>query len=292
MGRGSAWAFGFAIGGSLLEMTTGTRDPRFATGELVKLTAAVAGISRVGWTAIQASDATEQNARATMARERFDVLPVENSGNVEGYFHTMEWNDYSRITRGHISDEDVVLYDSDIRDVISLLSKRSRPFVFLRDDHDVVGLFSVVNLNRRPVKVWLFNLLSEIEVRLGEFVSRHVNDQELYSLTLGATTDPKHEAVKRHYKTDQKNGLELPVAEYLYFKDLIKVAVSNSLHRKLDSSRTHFERSLGSLAALRDEVAHPARSLVREAKGVMSLQRRVERIDDTLKRLRRSLTSG
>ena len=268
------------------------RDPRFGTGQLVRLTAAVAGISRTGWMALKGIDATESAARAIMAKRRFDVLPIESGRSVEGYFHTVQWNDYSRIARASISEADLIPYDTDIREVIKRFAEQSRLFCFLQDDREVVGLMSVVNLNRRPVKVWLFSLLSEIEVRLGELICHHLDDQELYTLTLGATTDPKYDQVRRRYQADRIRGLELPVVEYLYFSDLIGVAHSRDLHAHLDYSQSRFKRSMGSLVELRDEVAHPTRSLVRDPGAVRKLWRRVERIEDVLGRLRRGLTSG
>ena|SRR3990172_3033415 len=155
---------------------------------------------------------------------------------------------------------------------------------------DVVGLISVVNLNRRPVKVWLFSLVSEIEVRLGEFLSRRCKDEDLYAVTLGRETHPKYDEVKRRYQTDRDNGLELPIVEYLYFSDLVGLVIEKGLYGQLDYSKTNFKVSLGSLVKLRDEVAHPARSIVREPEAVSKLWRQVQRIEDALGRLR-SLTT-
>ena len=266
-------------------------DPRFLTGQLVCPTAAVAGISRNGWTALEGFNPSEEEARAIMVRERFDVLPIETDGSVDAYFHTLRWNDYSKVGRADITGVDLLPLDTQVRDVVRCLADQSRLFFFLSDASEVVGLISVVNLNRRPVKVWLFSLISEIEVRLGEFLSRHCNDDEIYALTLGCAKHPKYDEVKRRYQTDRDNGLELPVVEYLYFSDLVGLVIEKGLYGQLDYSRTSFERSLGSLAELRDEVAHPARSIVREPEAVSKLWRRVQRIEDALGKLR-SLTTA
>lgn len=57
------------------------RDPRFTTGDLARLTAAVAGISRSGWESLTADAATEDCAKVRMAERRFDVLPIETAGH-------------------------------------------------------------------------------------------------------------------------------------------------------------------------------------------------------------------
>jgi hypothetical protein len=66
--------------------------------------------------------------------------------------------------------------------------------------------------------------------------------------------------------------------------------IEKDLYGQLDYSRTRFEHSLGSLAELRDEVAHPARSIVREPEAVSKLWRRVRKLR-MLGRLR-SLTTA
>lgn len=193
-------------------MTT-VPDPRFLTGQLVSPTAAVAGISRNGWTALKESNPSQEHARGIMAKERFDVLPIEADASVDAYFHTLRWNDYSQVGRADITEADLLPLDTQVRDVVRCLADQSRLFFFLSDASDVVGLISVVNLNRRPVKVWLFSLVSELEVRMGEFLSRHCKDEDIFALTLGRTTHQKYDEVKRRYQTDRDKGLELPVVE-------------------------------------------------------------------------------
>jgi hypothetical protein len=273
-------------------VTRTASDAHFTTGSLFRLTAAVAGISRKGWTAISEPDADEEHARKVMNENRFDVLPIESDRGIGGYFHTLTWNDYSKVVRADISDGDLIPYKTDVRDVIRHLAEQARRFFFLSDASDVVGLISVVNLNRRPVKVWLFNLLSEIELGLGDLLSQYCEDREIYDLTLAGGTEPKYGRIKKRYEADRKHGLELPVVEYLYFSDIVRVALRKGLYTRLNYTKQEFERSLGSLADLRDAVAHPARSLIREPDAVSRLWRRIQRIEDGLERLRRGPTKA
>lgn len=261
------------------------KDSRFSTENLVCIHAAAAGISRAGWTAIDASLATYERASEVMRTNCFDVLPIVSGSAVKEYFRTDHWNDYSSISRKAVTDADLIPWNTKIRDVIGRLSMEKRLFYFLNDDQGIVGLISVANLNRRPVKVYLFNLLCELELRLGQFISMYVQDPELYEMTLGSTTKGKHEEIKKRYQDDKDNGTDLPLVEYLYLSDLVNVILSRKLHSHLGYSRTGFEKSLGSLSNLRHAVAHPARSIVAESGTVEKLWRRIERIEDAILRL-------
>lgn len=269
----------------ILIMTT-QADPRFPTRELVTITAADAGVSRERWKSIDASNPSQDVALDEMTRGRFDVLPIVTDSTVDAYWQTEKWNDFSSISRKPITDADLAPHDTHIRDLIRLLAESSRLFYFLSHDREVVGLVSVVNLNRRPVKVWLFSLLSEIETRLAQLISRHINDDTLYGITLGRTTERKYAQVKLRLWEDQDSGLDLPLVEYLYFSDLVDAALDKKLYTVLGYSRKDFDRSFGSMVNMRDQVAHPVRSVIRDAHAIGKLWRRIQRIEEALNRLR------
>jgi len=265
---------------------TNQPSPRLSTRELTTITAIDAGVSRERWVSIDASNHSQRVALEKMTRGRFDVLPIVTGSTAEAFWQTQKWNDFSSITRKPITDADLLSHDTHIRDVIRLLAESSRLFYFLSRDRDIVGLVSVVNLNRRPVKVWLFSLLSEIETRLAQFISSHIDDDTLYGTTLGRTTERKYAQVKLRLWEDQDSGLDLPLVEYLYLSDLVDAALEKQLYTFLRYSRKDFERSFGSMVHMRDQVAHPVRSIIRDPHAVGKLWRRIQRIEEALTRLR------
>ena len=133
-------------------------DAHFLREGIVDINAAVVGISKARWTYLEESDATKAQAEAIMRQQRFDVLPVANGAEVKKYFRTHKWNDYSSISQETITHRDVIPFHTHIRDVIKGLALESRSFYFLHNERRVFGLLSVVNLNCRQVKVYLFSL--------------------------------------------------------------------------------------------------------------------------------------
>lgn len=173
-----------------------------------------------------------------------------------------------------------------IRDVIRGFAVEDRLFYFLSNDHRVVGLVSIVNLNSRLVKVYLFNLLSELEVRLGNFVSQHVDECEVYNLIFGGNVKGKHREVKDEYEATKAKGVDASIVEYLYLADLQTIIAKKGLHSKLGYSKKQFKTNLGSLNDLRNKVDHPARSIISHVDHVNQLWHRIERIEEALFKLR------
>ena len=246
-------------------------DAHFLREGVVDINAAVVGISKARWTCITESEATKEQTKAIMRQQRFDVLPIVNGAEVKNYFRTHKWNDYSSISQETITHRDVIPFHTHIHDVIKGLAVESCNFYFLHNERRIVGLVSVVNLNCRQVKVYLFSLLSELEVRLGNFIAAHVSEDELLQMTFGAKEKEKYEAVKKRYQEDKMTGVDTRFVEYLYLSDLINIIFKQKLYERLRYSRTSFENRLGSLNDLRHAVAHPACSLITDKHPVEKL---------------------
>jgi len=136
------------------------------------------------------------------------------------------------------------------------------------------------------VKVYLFSLLSELEVHLGSFITEHVAEDKLLNMTFGDKEDEqhkeKHDVLKQRHQEDKAKGLDLPFIEYLYLSDMISVITKQGLYQKLRYSRSRFTEHFGSLNDLRNKVAHPNRSIVTDEDSAKKLWRRIDRIEEAL----------
>lgn len=261
-------------------------DSFFLRESIVDVNAAIVGISKNRWIAVAQDMANIEQAAEIMRVNRFDVLPITNGSIVREYFQADRWNDYSAISRKTITHRDVVPCQTSIRDVIKGFTTEARLFYFLSNDNRIVGLISVANLNSRQVKVYLFSLLSELEVRLGHFISERVPEAELLNMTFGDNDKEKYEALKNRYKQDKDKGVEVPFVEYLYLSDLINIVLEKDLHSAIGYSRKQFKNDFGALNDLRHSVAHPTRSIIVDEGSVSRLWRRIDRIEEALFKLR------
>jgi hypothetical protein len=265
----------------------------FLRETVVDINAAVIGISSKRWTDISEAGATDEQAIAIMRDKRFDVLPIKGVYGVREYFQTTKWNDFSSVTRKFITHKDVLPFTTSLRDLIRQLAYDSRSFYFLISDHRIVGLVTIADLNSRHVKTYLFSLLSDLEIGLGELVSQTCTESELLQMTFGAYqeaicegSENKYEKTKDRYKADKENGVDVPFVEYLYLSDLVNVIAKKQLFKALDyPSRNKFEDAFGPLNALRNNVCHPITSLV-DGDTCNTLWNRIDRLEDILFRLR------
>ena len=154
-------------------------DARFLRENVVDIDAAVVGIHRTRWTDIDSSSATKERASEMMGEGRFDVLPIVDGTDLRQYYCTDNWGDFSSVSRKSITHRDVIPSSTHIREVIKGFTTERQHFFFLANERRIVGLISVVNLNCRQVKVYLFSLLSELEVSLANFIAEHLPEDYL-----------------------------------------------------------------------------------------------------------------
>lgn len=250
----------------------------------LKVNAAMVGISDQRWEHVLETEAGDEvGIRSRMRDKRFDIMPIVSSDETREYFVTVSWNDYSTIMRKPIRAEDLIPYDTDLREVIRRFALDERHFYFLSGPKPVVGLISVVNLNCRQVKAFLFNLIAELEINLAALITRSLSDAALLAMAEGRTGGFA-ESLK-YYEEAKREGVDAPFVEYLTLPTLINVGIAQGLHKVFRYSRTRFEK-LGRLRSLRNAVAHPARSLVTNPSSCVKLWEKLQLIEEILVRSR------
>ncbi|MHC4460414.1 MAG: hypothetical protein ACYS6W_04395 [Planctomycetota bacterium] len=264
-------------------------DTHFLIENVVDVTAAVIGISKQRWYALKEGEENVVKAREVMEKQRFDILPIVSDSGVKEYFQADSWNDFSSISRKQITDRDVIHFQTPLRDLIHKLASKSRLFFFLSDETEVVGLVSIVHLNSRQVKVYLYNLLSELEIGLSHFLSARVSEEALLEMEFETSDEENdkvntYEKIKEDYKDAINKGVDVSFTECLYLSHFIRIIRKMGLHKDLGYSGKQYDR-LGSMNDLRHKVAHPNRSIITDANSVERLWKQITRIEKALSKL-------
>jgi hypothetical protein len=258
-------------------------DILFLKSGHVDFNAAVIGIGRSRWEALT-PDASLDHAIREMQKNRFDVIPIDDGHQtpIRECFYTKELNVWTpeTVVRGPITYHDVLPAQTPLYDLIQRFVHSNKLFFFLTYENRISGLVSLANLNSRPVQVWLFAMLCELETRLGRVIkASQITEADI----LDEISDDE---IKQRFQTDREKGLENDITEYMYLKDLLDIIRKKDLYRELRyETKTQF-KALNRLNDMRNQVMHPVRSLIYNKQAIDKLWSRLELLQDALFRLR------
>ena len=246
--------------------------------------AAVVGVSRLRWTSVE-PETEEEDVRRLMKERSFDIVPVEDGENdVTRYYQTETWGDFSDIEAHPLGYDDVIAQHTPLDTVIERFAHTDRYHFFLSHENRVTGLVSIVNLNCREARVYIFGLLSELEIQLAHLIDNHLISDDIsvddVLAELGDNTEER-------YRQDMADGVDRELTEYLYLSEMIKLVRKSGLHETLRyESKSQFADDFNRLVKLRNAVMHPVRTLVNSPERAQKLHRDIEVIERALFHLR------
>lgn len=260
-------------------------DFHYRRDNVVDVDAAVVGVSRLRWESLTPDAAADLNrAQQIMAERQFDLMPVDaDSGEIRAYVKTENWGDYSAAKLHEIASDDLLPQRTPLEEIVRAFAIHRRDFFFLTSYGRVTGLITIVNLNCRQVRVFLYGLLNELEVAFGRLVQSEINRG---ALTVDDVLSNVPPAVREAFERNRDRGVDSEVVEYLYLPNLIKVIRKRGFYDALGyDSGGSFEKPFNRLVKLRNKVAHPVRSLVDAPDAAEKLWRDVSLIEQALSRL-------
>ena len=259
-------------------------DLSYRRQQVIDVDAAVVGVSRLRWTSVE-PETEEEEVRHLMKDRSFDVVPVEDRENeVRRYYQTITWGDYSNIEARSIGYDDVIAQHTPLDTVIERFAHADRYHFFLTHENRVTGLVSIVNLNCREARMYVFGLLCELEIRLAHLIHHRLTQG---GLSVNDVLSEMGEKTGGRYLKDKQEGVEREVTEYLHLHELKKLVHKIGLHQILQyDSKSQFKKSFGRLIDLRNKVMHPVKTLVNEPERAQKLHRDIEVIERALFHLR------
>lgn len=254
-----------------------------------EISVALAGIHKEDWTSSRSGESFKDSVHK-MSVNRFDILPiVEDDGNIHHCYRTKIWGNYSdsNIEICDIISEDRLYYLTHIHDAITKFANTKRKYFFLDNQHKIIGLITIGNLNCKHVYLYLYNLIIQLEHAMGDFIYKNgIVDKELVTLfekRVGSVN--AMDAVSR-YKRDDQKGLDYKFIEYVYLMDLCFIFQKYSLGDKIGLEKQDLKSVIGRANELRKVVAHPSKSIIRNEKSIMELHSAVNGIDFLIEKLK------
>jgi len=223
--------------------------------------------------------ADAQSARQVLEQNSFDVAGAREDGQVIGYINC------SDLTGGTVGDhrvdfseEDVLSASTPLADVLKQIRASERTFVEVLGH--VGGIVTRGDLQKMPVRLWLFGLISLLEMQMLRLIREHLTEKQWANLL----TDQRRQAAEELFGKRMKNNSEIDLADCLQLCDKKNIFAATPALLELTGfdSKTSFRNTLEETEELRNNLAHSQDILGDEWESLIDLAGEIE---DLLERL-------
>ncbi|MEL6697376.1 MAG: hypothetical protein AAFP89_14095 [Bacteroidota bacterium] len=156
-------------------------------------------------------------------------------------------------------------YLTHVRDLVRQFVETGRTFFFLTYHKEIMGLVTTLNLPSRPCHLYFYNLVNDLELRLGDFVGRYVRNRFiedfLQKKESEGHTKSRASQILEKYHADKAKNQDSNLIEYLYFTHFAELIQAQKLTTYLGFSSTRqLEQATTRINEIRNWVAHPVSS--------------------------------
>ncbi|MFX0199197.1 MAG: hypothetical protein ACFFCW_24000 [Candidatus Hodarchaeota archaeon] len=208
-----------------------------------------------------------------MEERDYDVIGVRNNGLISGYARKVDLSG-SLLGKYVISfeQEDLLVDTNPLLDVLERLRNVSRAFVVILGR--VGGIVTRGDLQKTPVRMWLFGLISLIEMQLLRLIREYYPDDSWKYLI-----SPHRLELAKNLLLDRKRRNEaIDLADCLQFGDKRDIVLkTEELLRSVGfESKKKGQAVLKDLEELRNDLAHAQEIIKARWPGVVELATKAE----------------
>ncbi len=204
--------------------------------------------------------------RQFMDKKKYDVIGVRRDGLVVGYARKNDLSNKELCKHLVKFDQDEILPDTEpLINVFKLLHRFSRVFVLVLGE--VGGIVTRGDLQKAPIRMWLFGLVSLIEMHLLRIIRHYYNDEGWKELL----TKERLTNAQKTLDSMKLRNEDIDLAGCLQLCDKCTIVSKNAKLRislGFDSKKSA-ERFFKDLEKLRNNLAH-AQDIITSFKGKWS----------------------
>ncbi len=211
---------------------------------------------------------------AAMENQQLEIVGIRKSGVMAGWLARSDVNNGSELSSCRPFDKVSVIADSDsLNDVVQKLSPES--CLFLRTFGEVSGVIRISDLQKAPMRMWLFGLVTITELRVTSMIDAVCPQgswqQYLSQGRLQIAVTLQEERRRRHQ--------EPSLLECLQLSDKGKIVARDDNLRRMTrfSSRRTVEEFVKGLQDLRNNLAH-AHDILGDWAAIRDLAANIHRI--------------
>ena len=192
-------------------------------------------------------------ARAILLEARQSVAGVRKKGWITGYIKLDELGPGTCHDYTHGLDEAIVLADStSLLDLTRALKETD--WVLLRILGEVTGIITKADLQDPPVRMWLFGMITVIELRFQKMIEEHFQAEEWVKYM----SPGRLEKAKRMFEERQRRNQDSALVDCLQFSDKAQIIARDETLRQQAgfASRNRADEGIKRMEKLRNNLAH------------------------------------
>jgi len=214
-------------------------------------------------------------AQVVMQRNDFDVAGVRHGGLVTGYVERSDLTtgvcgDYAR----PFEKSEVIPASASLSEVVRGLADAPRLFVKVLGSIGGIGTRS--DLEKPPVRMWLFGMVTLIEMRFSRLIERYCPDESWREFLSGARLQKAQDLLVERLRRNQRVAL----LDCIQFSDKGQIIARNEEIRRVTmfESRRRVEQVFKELERLRNNLAHSQDITTSDWAIIVQLTENLERV--------------
>lgn len=248
---------------------------------MLNITAGKIGINKEKWESMSAN-CTKIKAQNKMKELRFDNLPIiESDGAVIKFWKTTTDGVYNNIKEHNINYIDTIKSDINFETLINEFNKNNKNHFFIISNSEVIGLVTISDINNKLSRLYLYSIISELEILLVEFINKELTELEILEYL---TSKNKTEIIER-YEKEKRDNIETSITNHLYFIDILKIIRLYELDKKLILFENGWVKYY-SINDLRNDIMHSTNNIINSMDCVKKLKTRITMINELLFKLK------
>jgi CBS domain-containing protein len=209
---------------------------------------------------------------ARASERRYDVVPYRENGRIAGIIRVASGSREPLTPRWLISP------DTSIPDPLEILAASGAAVRLVLSGDEVVGLISAADLNKMPMRVYLYDVVASLEMALVRYL-RKTCGQDSDSL-LAQIREKRRTKITKRLGKMVDGGADVDPVHLFDLSDLITCVERGNTCRELLGYPTasQAKKDLGGLCKLRNATMHLTRPVISSVpEDLRSLKGRVER---------------
>lgn len=217
--------------------------------------------------------ASAEAVQSFMKSKRCEVVGIREAGDMLGY---VELNDLGLGRCGKymrpFDDAQVVSDSLPLHDLILRMSESRRLFVSVFGR--VGGIVGRSDLQKPPVRMWLFGVVTLIEMRLSRLIERFCSDDEWKEFLSVGRIQKAEGLLQERSRRNQ----ELTLLDCLQLSDKAQIVARNVRLREMTrfESRNQLEKAAKMIEKLRNNLAHSQDIITNDWEAIVALSENLD----------------